>query len=201
MQCELKHTSLAEACAKLAEAEKEDSEDGAEPMDALIRPVVVALMAHGFPTSSSCEGHLGRELYPWVGMAVPAQNRTSGALLECIRTIREQVGALNLLLGEFYELRGKPKGIIPWSEQLVAGGDGFNLDDSDYNIIDYLSMQHLRHVGTSGLPSWLGYDLKCRDADTLNFMPREVLAPHEEQILDHRQQSMLDFGMFLISKL
>ncbi len=64
-----------------------------KPIDPLIRPVVSALRAHGFPTTGSCQGHLSRgHPYPWIEITPPQPTATDP------RAAQEEVRRSGILL-------------------------------------------------------------------------------------------------------
>lgn len=76
---QLKRISLQAATDQVARAEakyvnKPDFKD--KSIEPKIRPVVIALVAHGFPTQNSCEGHLESNLYPWVRFGAGTTRKT-----------------------------------------------------------------------------------------------------------------------------
>lgn len=191
----LRRISLETATALINHAEeryvnKKDFVDkGIEPK---IRPVVIVLVAHGFPTESSCEGHLESNLYPWVRFQPSMTGGSKSALLRHLAQIHYEVERLRELLGEFWE--NSPR-LTP-DRELAASPEWDVSIKSDKQVAEeYLAMRAKRFVA---LP---GYWLQCSGAEALSTLPDELIRPHRKNILKHRQQDMLAFGQFLASKI
>lgn len=78
-------------------------------IDEGIKEAVTALIVYGFPTSASCEGHLGGKHglpYPWVEICVPEPEGWKKSKEKkrewAISNLREQQRMIELL-GEFYK--------------------------------------------------------------------------------------------------
>lgn len=164
---------------------------GIEPK---VRPVVIALVAHGFPTQNSCEGHIGGfNLYPWVRLE-PAisRNPTREEVLEHIKRIHYEHEQLSELVGDFWHdaPRSSP------DRELLATLEWEPRQKSDEQAADEYLAELAQHFIAPP-----GYWLQCRGADMLPQLPDELLAPYKELILANRQQDLLDFAEFLVSKL
>lgn len=195
MTRKLKRTSLENATEIVSRAEeryvnKKDFVDkGIEPK---IRPVVIALVAHGFPTHNSCEGHRESSLYPWVRFQPAPTGNSKSALLRHLAQIRYEVEQLDELLGAFWESNSR---LTP-DRELAASPEWDVSIKSDKQVVEeYLAMRTKRFVA---LP---GYWLRCSGAEVLSTLPDELIRPHRKKILKHRQQDMLAFGRFLASKI
>ncbi len=192
----LKRISLAQAVQKI------DYIDGCgehqTPIEEHIRPVIVALMAHGFPTAASCEGHIIGTLYPWVLFQQPLQDTTKEGFLECLGIIRGQAEVLSSLLREFYESRAAD---TTSDRLLIVTDNDYDLTSSDEAIVKRALAESLYWQRSAGFPACVGYSLHCKGAETLDLMPREALRTHTSEILRNRQHDMFDFAQFLVSKL
>ncbi len=192
----MKRISLAEAEQAVNEAERryvgqDPHELGIEPK---IRPVVIALVAHGFPTQNSCEGHIdGFNLYPWVRMEpITPKGATRVRMLEHVKRIRYECDQLNELAGDFWHHAPRPSP----DREIVASLEWDPQRQSDEDLVEEYLAESAEHF--IAMP---GYWLECKGAELLPQLPGEMIAPFKEQILANRQQDMLEFGEFLISKL
>ena len=177
-----------------------------------IRPVVIALVAHGFPTQNSCGGHLESNLYPWVRFE-PAftgeidrvlseqhrKNPSRGvslkrfrpAILAHVKRIHYEVGQLTTLLGSFWSRHS-----LTGDRELRATPQWDPLAKSDDQVVDeYIAVRAKRLVAPPG------YWLECNGAEALRMLPCELLDPVRQKILDQRREDMRTFGEFLASKL
>lgn len=82
-------------------------------IDEGIKETVAAFLAHGFPTSQSCEGHIGEEgtCYPWIEIETPElegweedEQKKRTWILENLKHQQRLLG----LLDEFYSHRNVP---------------------------------------------------------------------------------------------
>lgn len=191
----LKRISLAAATKLVDRAEKRYvhkkglTDKGIEPQ---IRPVVIALVAWGFPTQNSCEGHLESNLYPWVRFQPATTSDSKRDVLKHIKKIHKEVKQLRKLLGKFWE--SQPN-LTP-DRELIASLDWDPAVQSDKKVAkEYLAERAKRFVA---LP---GYWLRCSGAQALSSLPDELIGPHRKKILMHRQQDMRAFAQFLTSKI
>lgn len=177
-------------CEEAQYVNKKDFVDkGIEPK---IRPVVIALVAHGFPTQNSCEGHIRTNLYPWIRFQPILASNTKGALLLHLKKIRWEVEQLQKLLVEFWE--SNPR--LTQDRELKATAEWDLGVASDKQIAEeYLK---IRAKGFFAPP---GYWLRCSGAETLQTLPAEILGPYRRTILKNRQGDMRKFARFLRSKL
>lgn len=169
---------------------KDFVDKGIEPK---IRPVVVALVAHGFSTQNSCEGHLESNLYPWVRLEPGrgARIQTKKAVLKHLRRIHSEIDQLNKHLFEFYN-----RSSLTPDRVLQAMPDWDTSHQSDLKIAeDYLDERSKRFVAPPG------YFLQCAGAEALLYLPSELIGRHRKNILRHRQKDMLAFAKFLVSKI
>src|SRR5580704_10559269 len=92
----LKRISLdaAEAQVKLVEGRYINQDPVKRGIEPNIRPVVVALVAHGFPTQNSCEGHLASNLYPWVRFQPMTTSTSRRALLQYLSQVHREAETL-----------------------------------------------------------------------------------------------------------
>jgi hypothetical protein len=158
-----------------------------------IRPVVIALVAHGFPTQNSCEGHLGLNLYPWIRLEPDiSDNPTRDEVLEHLKRIHYEHDQLSELVGDFWQHSPPPSA----DRELRATLEWEPRKQSDEEVADEYLAELAQHFVAPP-----GYWLQCRDAEILTQLPGELLEPYKEQILANRQQDMLDFAEYLRSKL
>jgi hypothetical protein len=111
-------------------------------LDAGIKESVAALMAHGFPTIQSCEGHLDWGLpYPWIEIRAPAPNGWRNDHQKEQWWRRENLiyqQKMLVLLSEFYRHRR-----LPFDAQLslaAQGFGGFRLCSAGAEILTLLSL-------------------------------------------------------------
>lgn len=190
----LKRTSLelAERHVRRAERRYVDQDPLKLGIEPNIRPIVIALVAHGFPTQNSCEGHLDGNLYPWVRLQPRTKGRTKKAILSHVGKIHDEMYELTKLLSEFRE-RGPSR--TPDRELQVSPEWDPSIISDEQVVESNMAMREKRFVA---LP---GYWLQCAGSEMLLTMPSELLAPHKHHILWNRQQDMLSFAEFLRSKL
>lgn len=193
---ELKRLSLTEAEKEVNQAERryigqDPHELGIEPK---IRSVVIALVAHGFPTQNSCEGHLnGFNIYPWVRLEpITREGATRGQMLEHVKRIRYEHEKLSELAGDFWHHAPRPSP----DREIVASLEWDPHQQSDEEVADEYLAERAQHF--VAMP---GYMLECKGAELLPQLPGEMIAPFKEQILANRQLDMLEFAEFLVSKL
>ena len=181
MEASLK-TKLTAAEADVLRLEREYG-DTTEPD---VRPLVVALVAHGFPTCASCGGHSDRlRLYPWVlfdnrtidGNQLPDTFETPPDYDAWARATKDQMIRLDKLIRIFYKHNQEgPYGAhVAHRLHVTLGQDSAKLLDT--------------------------YRLQCQGAETLRTLPAALLADKEEEILERNRQEFQAFTKFLIDLL
>jgi hypothetical protein len=166
-------------------------EKGGDKVDAKIRPIVVSLMALGFPTWASCEGHAertggGQTLYPWILFSNESKGSLRSNKMECFNKTQSQLHDLRSLLQKFYEHRSN----LPVDQLLTIRSDISRLDDMPL----YGSEER-------GFFYSCEYYLQCAGADVLEMLPLEVLgAEGRERVVRRHQSEMGSFGNFLLNQ-
>ena len=165
-----------------------------------VRRVVVALTAHGFLTTNSCEGHLDNNLYPYIIFSHRPRGESKEDFLACLVEANYQMHQLENLLDDFYEpyYSGKTSVRLTGDRELAVEAvwevEG---EETNEELVERIREELRDH----DMPFRIDYALQCKGAQSLDLLPREMLEPYKAQILANRQKDMLDFAEFLISKL
>jgi hypothetical protein len=81
-------------------------------VDPEIKPVVVALRAHGLPTSGSCAGHLDRRsAFPYVGFRPVPMGPAFEPVIAVPSYVNHLIGCLDELLADFYRDKRPPANV------------------------------------------------------------------------------------------
>jgi len=151
-----------------------------------IRTLVIALRAHGFPTSGSCEGHPeSGKLYPWVlfwnrtinGVLVPSIPNEQPDFAAWADTTFDQIQKLKSLLERF---------------RISKQGSGIKYEGHELR---------LKYSDPARITPFDMYRLECRASKVLDLLPPEVTEGKERAILVRNQQEVLDFAEFLVRAL
>ncbi len=189
METYLRRMSLEDARHLVAEAERKylaqgdaNHQTGIEPE---VRQLVEALVAHGFPTAQSCEGHLTGQPFPMVAFR-PFSDGTPEGNLRCARTAKAQAQVLQELIWEFYRVQWQTHAESPRPDRVLEVTPSWTPEQT---IEDIAKKDDVDYV------------LKCAGAEMLNNLPSEILDSYRELILRNRRREFKDFAEFLISKL
>ncbi len=161
---------------------------GIEPK---IKPVVIALVAHGFPTQNSCEGHLKANLYPWVRLEPDLKSKKKKHVLQHVRQIHYEIDQLDEFLYKFYQQDNTSA-----DRELVAQHDWEPSRQSEVEVAEEYLEERARHFVAPP-----GYWLQCAGAEALLHIPSEIIGTLRKSILRNRQNDILNFSRLLVAHL